>query len=71
MKVKVKDLLDQPGRAPGVSVLQEASPQNQNPEDQVPFGPEGARFMCNLLQHGVFLGIVVLLLMVIGYFGSG
>lgn len=43
---------------------------HQKPGDQVPFGREGARFLCNLLQHGVFLGFVVLLLMILGYLGG-
>jgi hypothetical protein len=44
--------------------------RSRPPAEQVPFGSEGARFLCNLLQHGVFLGVVVLMLMVIGYFGA-
>ncbi|MEX1019671.1 MAG: hypothetical protein WDZ49_08435 [Litorilinea sp.] len=46
----------------------ESATQEPDPIARTPFGADGARFLCNLLQHGVFLGGVMLLLMIIGYF---
>jgi hypothetical protein len=36
----------------------------------IPFGASGAQFLCNLMHHGIFLGIAMLILMIISYFGA-
>lgn len=55
---------------PGAGNREGNDPRDNDPGDEVPFGSDGALFLCNLLQHGVFLGGVMLLLMLIGYFGT-
>jgi hypothetical protein len=51
---------------------QEPAGTTETPEDTgpVPFGDSGIAFLCNVMQHALFLGVAVLILMIISYFGS-
>jgi hypothetical protein len=62
---------DQAGaRGPEEPGAPEATPGEVDVRARMPFGELGAAFLCNVLQHSLFLGLAMVVLIIIHYFGT-